>query len=188
MYKSYDELGSQPDERKDAYDVLEIQDGMHRDTILKTHRLVCIDVYSDWCQPCKITAPDYSMLASKYNSENEVVMVKENYEKQLTRVEVLPTFVIYLDGQIVDQIIGAEMAKIEASMRKYIQMIRNVGNQPYTTVNYASTASGPQYMKNTIRNGRPSIPNTTDVGPEYNTAVNSLYKGNEAVYYTPYRD
>lgn len=188
MYKSYDDLGNEPDEKKDMYDVVEVQDRTHRDTILRTHRLVCIDLYALWCQPCKQTAPEYSMLANKYNSENEVAIVKENYTKKLSgEIDGLPTYLFYVDGQLVHQITGANIPEVEKSIQKFTSQIRASTRSPsdsrYAVGEFSTTGTGPQYLRSSIKNNRQGIPDTVNIDESYDPNVSS-YKNRNAQYYS----
>lgn len=140
MYSSYSQLGSNPEQPQDQYDVLEIVNPGQKNQILQSNRIVCVDVYATWCQPCKQSDGPYSMLASKYNRKGECLLVKENYENKLSQgVHVLPTYLFYVNGNKVDEVVGADMGKIEAVLEKLM-----------------TDTMTPNRARNTIRNTKPA--------------------------------
>ena len=81
MYKSYSELGVKPEQTQDQYSVLEIKSMDERNKLMQSNRILCVDIYADWCGPCKQTAPAYSVLATKYNKPGMCLLVKQNWDK-----------------------------------------------------------------------------------------------------------
>jgi len=59
-------------------------------------RIVVIDVYADWCGPCKQIASRYERLANEMYIPNELILIKENVESGISDgVKGVPTFQIY---------------------------------------------------------------------------------------------
>lgn len=115
--------------------VFEIKNEQDLERIMKsTFRLIVIDVYADWCGPCKILAPKYNELAMKYSSE-DVIFCKMDFETKLkTYITALPTIEIWYAGQLNKTVQGADVNEIE---RTVVNIIRGGGNQPTTGVNTA---------------------------------------------------
>lgn len=68
-----------------------------------------VDLYADWCGPCKNVAPLFERLSAGY--EGKVKFIKVNIDKspQVTRmynVSSIPTFLIFKDGKLVNQKVG----------------------------------------------------------------------------------
>lgn len=69
---------------------------------LKNYRVVVVDVWAEWCAPCKQIAPRFEALAEKYASNPYMVFLKDNidnpdtYHRELCSS--IPTFFIYADG------------------------------------------------------------------------------------------
>jgi thioredoxin 1 len=157
MYKSYSELGAQPEQNRDLYSVLQIATPQHKEQLIQQNRLVCVNIYADWCGPCKQTAPEYSIIAQTYSKPGLCAVVKENWDKKITTVGGIPTYQFFLDGQQVDQVVGADMKEVEGKLTRYLQGITNP-NQYGMQNNNLETSSGPSYGRNTIRNYRPNVP------------------------------
>lgn len=126
MYKSYSELGSSPEENRDIYSVEEIQNPRHKAQIIGQNRIVCVDIYADWCGPCKQTAPDYANLAKQFNKPGQVSLVKENYDRKMSpSVQGVPTFYFYVNGRVVDEVVGADINEVN---QKLIGLTGSAGN------------------------------------------------------------
>ncbi|PIN23221.1 Thioredoxin [Handroanthus impetiginosus] len=74
-------------------------------------KTVVLDMYTQWCGPCKIMAPKFQQLSEKYK---DVVFLKldcnqENrpLAKELG-IKVVPTFKILKDSKIVKEVTGAK--------------------------------------------------------------------------------
>lgn len=81
-------------------------------------RLVIVDVYADWCGPCKKIAPVFEKLALGHGVP---LFVKVNSDKvsgsptlAAAGVRALPTFLVYLDGKEINRMEGADPAGLEA--------------------------------------------------------------------------
>ncbi|KAH6758097.1 thioredoxin F-type 1 [Perilla frutescens var. hirtella] len=74
-------------------------------------KTVVVDMYTQWCGPCKIMAPKFEQLSGKYN---DVIFLKldcnqENrpLAKELG-IKVVPTFKILKNSKIVKEVTGAK--------------------------------------------------------------------------------
>lgn len=151
MYKSYSQLGTVTDPNVDQYNVLRLKDANHKQEILTNNPLVCVDIYAEWCGPCKRGASDYAMLAREY-SDKKVMLVKEDYNDRLTTgVTSVPTFKIYYQGREVDELKGQYIEKLreklDAVIEKYLQSsqfssdLPDLSNVPYARNSIRSNAS-----------------------------------------------
>jgi thioredoxin 1 len=156
MYKSYSDLGAVPRQNVDIYAVPEIVSAEHKQQLLTQYRLVCVNIYGDWCGPCKQTAPEYSILAQSYTKPGQCILVKENYDKKLTIVQGIPTYQIFVDGRQVDQVVGADLAELEAKLNQHLARIGGVSNNNMMTMQgpTPSQGMGPTPGRNNIRNYR----------------------------------
>ena len=87
--------------------VPELSDGEFKDFISKG--CVLIDFYAEWCMPCVMMAPIIEDLASRLKSKIKVgkVNVDDNTKiAQKFKVLSIPTYILFMNGEIVDQIIG----------------------------------------------------------------------------------
>lgn len=76
------------------------------DAILAAHRHVLVDVYTEWCGPCKLVAPVLDQVAHRYTN---VHVVSVNLERcadewigeKWFHMRVIPTFLYFNDGELV---------------------------------------------------------------------------------------
>eukprot|EP00798_Chlamydomonas_sp_ICE-L_P015252 gene15252-21334_t len=88
--------------------------------------LVIVDCYTDWCGPCKLIYPELVKLAEE---RTDIKIVKFNcnkYNKDLgvkLKIRVAPTFLLYMNGEMVDTMTGAKVEKLK-------EKIEDALNQP----------------------------------------------------------
>jgi len=77
--------------------------------VLKNKEAVLVDFYATWCGPCKMTGPIIEQLAEEIKNVKFVkVDVDQNQElSSQYQVFSIPTFLIFKDGQVVGQLVGA---------------------------------------------------------------------------------
>jgi putative thioredoxin len=71
---------------------------------------VLIDFWAEWCGPCKTLGPTLEKLAGEYRGAFRLAKVNTDVERELAgafRIQSLPTVVIFYQGQVLDQLVGA---------------------------------------------------------------------------------
>jgi len=176
MYKSYDQLGAQPDPNRDILEVTELADFNHKKHILSTNRVVCIDIYADWCGPCKQTAPAYALVASTYSNPGHCAVVKYNWDKmppnERANIQGIPIFEFYVEGKKMDQIVGADIPQVEEKLKFFLQG----GSQRFMPPQVEDLTKGPVYNRNSIRNTRAQMPQMDSSSGEPYQATNSYHQ------------
>jgi thioredoxin 1 len=167
MYKNYSELGNQPEKNRDLYAVLELVNNEQKSQIISTNYIVCVDIYANWCGPCKQTESAYSILAQRYNKQGFCMLVKENFQTNLTEnINGLPTYQFFVNGKYQEQVIGADLEAVENTLNKYINASQN------------NMIQGPNFSKNGIRSYR----NPAENQNHYTEPENQLYQSRGAMY------
>lgn len=72
-------------------------------------KLVLVDFWAGWCNPCKILMPILSKLADEYQGQFILAKVDTDAEQQLATqygVRSLPTVKVFKHGEIVDEFMG----------------------------------------------------------------------------------
>ena len=98
---------------------------------------VVVDVFADWCPPCRAIAPVLENLASVY--AGKVKFLKANLDEEpeiaeVYRVEAVPTLLFFQNGEVVDRVAGIPpmptlVAKLDAMVRQTTQSAAsNTGN------------------------------------------------------------
>ena len=78
---------------------------------------VLVDFYADWCGPCKTMSPIVEQVASQYNGKLKVIKVNVDNNQaaaQQFRVQGVPTFILFKQGQQVWRQSGAMPANVLA--------------------------------------------------------------------------
>ena len=93
-----------------AENVLEITDDTFENTVLNSDMPIVVDFWAEWCGPCKMIAPILEELADEHADQFKVgkLDVDDNRETAMKyRVLSIPTLLVFSDGEIKQQIIGA---------------------------------------------------------------------------------
>ena len=70
--------------------------------IVKSHPLVLVDFYADWCGPCKMMVPVFSELKKNLGEKVKIVKIDTEKNQQLSTdmgIRSIPTMVLYKDGK-----------------------------------------------------------------------------------------
>jgi len=94
------------------------------DGVIAKYPLVVIDCWATWCAPCRMIAPTIDAMAKDY--AGRIVFGKLNVDEnpiisRRYRIMSIPTLLIFKDGRLVDQIVGAVPREIiEQTLRRYM--------------------------------------------------------------------
>lgn len=88
----------------------------------KADGLTVVDFWATWCAPCRMIAPVLDQLASQYAGKARVMKLDvDSNVRTASRFNVrsIPTMLFFKDGKLVDQVVGADKAKLEAKFKEY---------------------------------------------------------------------
>lgn len=93
--------------------------------ILDYQGVALVDFWAPWCGPCRMVAPVIEELAKEYEGRAKIGKVNTDENLVLSskyNIMSIPTMIIFKDGQIVDQIVGAYPKQAIASrLEKWLQ-------------------------------------------------------------------
>ena len=92
--------------------------------ISDSEKLTLVDFWAPWCVYCRRIGPAFDKIAEQF--EDSVIVGKVNIDEETKlaeqeRIEVIPTLVLYKNGEAVDSIVEPESkAKIEEFVRRHL--------------------------------------------------------------------
>ena len=88
--------------------VMELNSSNFDDALLK-NKLMLVDFWAEWCGPCKSMHPIFSRMAKKYNHVRFARVNIDHSQNIATKfnVQSIPTFIMFNDGKVVQQMVGA---------------------------------------------------------------------------------
>ena len=87
-----------------------VSDGDFEAEILQADQPALVDFWAAWCGPCRTVGPVVEELAGEYAGKVKVAKLNVDENKQTPTkygVRGIPTLMLFKDGQVVDQIVGA---------------------------------------------------------------------------------
>ncbi|HOU53203.1 MAG TPA: thioredoxin [Myxococcota bacterium] len=104
--------------------VLHLTDDTFETEVLKSPLPVLVDFWAEWCGPCKAIAPVVGDLATAYSGRLKVCKVNvDDHQRYAGRFNItaIPTLLIFKNGQVVDQIVGAlPKAKLVERLERHL--------------------------------------------------------------------
>jgi len=90
--------------------VVHVTDDNFDGEVLKSSTPVLVDFWASWCAPCKAISPVIDALAEEY--DGKVKVAKLNVDESSATpskygVRGIPALILFKNGQIVDQLVGA---------------------------------------------------------------------------------
>jgi thioredoxin 1 len=102
--------------------VLHVSDSDFEADVLKSSVPVLVDFWASWCGPCKAIAPAIDALADQFDGQVKIakINVDENPATPSNYgVRGIPTLILFKDGKVVDQVVGAvPQGQLETLIKK----------------------------------------------------------------------
>ncbi|KAK4447452.1 thioredoxin, variant [Podospora aff. communis PSN243] len=95
--------------------------------VLSSSSVVVADFYADWCGPCKMIAPTFESLSTKYSKSRKITFCKVDVDSQgevaqQYGVRAMPTFLILHNGSVINTIQGANPPALTAAVDKAVKL------------------------------------------------------------------
>lgn len=94
----------------DNPNLLHVTDGDFDQQILKSDVPALVDFWAAWCGPCRTVGPVVEELAGEYAGKVKIAKMNVDENKATPGkygIRGIPTLILFKDGQVVDQIVGA---------------------------------------------------------------------------------
>ncbi len=89
---------------------VEFTDGNFEAEVLQSDQPVLVDFWAEWCGPCRMIGPVVEEMAGEYEGKAKVGKVNVDLNPEVSvkyGIRSIPALLIFKDGQVVDQIVGA---------------------------------------------------------------------------------
>lgn len=94
------------------------------DKVIAETEIVIVDFTASWCPPCKMIKPVFEELAKEHQDNAKIKLIKidvdENSEtSEACEIKSMPTFMVYKNGEKVEEWGGANEAKLREKVKEY---------------------------------------------------------------------
>ncbi|MBI4456767.1 MAG: thioredoxin [Acidobacteria bacterium] len=99
--------------------IVEVTDSNFEQEVLKADKPVLVDFWAAWCAPCRMLAPAVEAIAEQYRDRAKVAKLnvdENNATSARYNIKGIPTLLLFKDGVIKDQIVGATSKENIAKM------------------------------------------------------------------------
>lgn len=104
--------------------VADVSDAQFNQQVLQSGTPTLVDFWAEWCGPCKAIAPIVSEIATAYAGKLNVVKMNIDENPQTPtqfQIKGIPTLILFKDGQMIDQIVGAvPRDRLETMLKKHM--------------------------------------------------------------------
>jgi len=85
-------------------------------------RLAIVDFNATWCGPCRMMAPKFAAMSEEnpdvaFGSVDVDAMDQSVIEE--CKISAMPTFQFFRDGKMIDELVGANPAKLASMLNQY---------------------------------------------------------------------
>ena len=87
-----------------------LPDETFQSEVIESSVPVLVDFWATWCGPCRMVAPIIEELADEYEGRAKIGKVDVDSEQKIASdfgIRSIPTLLIFKDGKLADQIVGA---------------------------------------------------------------------------------
>ena len=103
-----------------------VTDASFEAEVIKSAEPVVVDFFAEWCGPCKAMAPTLDQVSQEMAGKVKVIKIDVDQNPEITqkyRIQAMPTLMIFKDGKVAAQQVGAlvQKKKLEDWIKSSIQ-------------------------------------------------------------------
>jgi thioredoxin 1 len=98
---------------------MQIMNREHKHKIVTKNGIVVVNLFGEWCGPCKQIKPKFVQLSQEYTVPGKVMLCQEDVDLGLSsdlNVKGVPAFVFYVNGRNIGIIEGADMSRVRDTL------------------------------------------------------------------------
>ncbi|KAI9736441.1 MAG: hypothetical protein M1818_006175 [Claussenomyces sp. TS43310] len=92
------------------------------DSALKDNSIVVLDAFATWCGPCKVIAPQVVKFSEQFTDATFIKIDVDDVPDvaQELGIRAMPTFIVFKNGEKVQEIVGANPQGLKVAIEKAI--------------------------------------------------------------------
>ena len=91
-------------------EIVNVTDADFTNIVSEPEKVVLVDLWAEWCGPCKMMEPVLEQIAEEYSDKVKVVKlnIDQNQDTPLKfNVMNIPTLILFRNGEEIDRVVGA---------------------------------------------------------------------------------
>ena len=96
-----------------------ITDDNFQKDVIENEKVTLIDLWAEWCGPCKLMGPVIDELAVDFEGKAVIGKLDVDTNPKTTEklnVRGIPTFILYKNGEIIGKVVGITSKKVLAEL------------------------------------------------------------------------
>ena len=94
--------------------IVEFTDTNFESEVLQSDQPVLVDLWAEWCMPCRMLAPTIDKIAEAYVGKVKVGKVDTDSNREVAmkyQINAIPTVILFKNGQVAQKFVGLKQEK-----------------------------------------------------------------------------